>query len=86
MYYTRTVIITGRKFEKQYSTEDNPYHSKFKLPTDLDERLDKEIDRIYSDSEIEIVSMTITPIVAFFDIIPIPVMYIIVYTYKAKEC
>ena len=82
MYYTRTVMITGSKFGEEYSTKDNLYHSKFKLPIDLDERLGEEINRIYSDSKTEIVNMTITPTIAFFDIFPIPVIYTIVYVYK----
>lgn len=64
-YYTRTVRISANKI--------NDY--------DIDKSLDKEVNWIYSQEDLKIVNMTITPVIGTHEGLRVVDEYWIVYVY-----
>lgn len=89
MIYTKTIIVKSTDFDKDVKSLDENGRT-FYLPKDLQNKLDAEIQHIYKKNrKCDILSMTITPTIAYFVIgeiaVPIPVRYDIVYVYKSDE-
>ena len=80
---TRTVIVGDESTNEVSNASIFGNNVNFKLPKDLDSKLEKEMQYIYTKNKPEdILNITVTPIMAIFDKFMFPVKYIIIYTYK----
>ena len=80
---TRTVIISDKHTTELSDASIFGSDVNFRLPEDLDSKLEKEMQTIYAENKPEnILNITVTPVLAVFDRFVFPVKYVIVYTYK----